>query len=270
MGPLKCSASCCKRPMEAGAAARSECKASPALNKGRPLALSACCAAHTLSAVVAKRRWSGRSRGWPKPARSYSTGNTVRPRPASAAASARAQAQAQGVGIGRAVGIVLQVVEVADLRVAAPQQLHIQLGRNGLQLIGADAQGHAVHAVAPGPEVVRGPVSAGLAPLGQAGKRPLKGVAVGIDQPGQHRPRQQLGAFGHLGHTAAHLAPAAALVDAQQHLLLPAPRQPGLGGPEQPLHAGRQSSTACSRLRSTGVRRSSRWGSSTQGASSAM
>jgi hypothetical protein len=46
-------------------------------------------------------------------------------------------------------------MELADLGVAAGQQLGIQLAGDGLQLLGRDAVGGRVHAVAPAPEVVR-------------------------------------------------------------------------------------------------------------------
>ena len=87
------------------------------------------------------------------------------------------------VGVGRAVFAVLQVMEFTHLGVAALQHFHIQLGCYRLQLRWCDAQGHAIHAVAPGPEVIgiRG------TPFRQAGKGTLEGVAVRIHHAGQHR-----------------------------------------------------------------------------------
>ena len=78
--------------MDLAEAARSEWMARPAFTSGRPLACTVACSRAIKSGVPAKRRWSGRNAGWAKPARSYSTGSTVRPRPASAAASVTAQA----------------------------------------------------------------------------------------------------------------------------------------------------------------------------------
>ena len=87
-------------------------------------------------------------------------------------------AERQRVVIGLAVGLGVQVVEFAHLGVAAFQQFEKQLAGHGAQLLGADAQGHAVHAVTPAPEVVLAAVAA----LGQAGKGALKGVAVAVHQ----------------------------------------------------------------------------------------
>ena len=84
------------RAIDAGAAARSEWIARPALINGRPLARAPSRSASTSSAVVAKRHWSLRSAGCVKPARSYSTGSSVSPRPASCAASASAHKSVSG------------------------------------------------------------------------------------------------------------------------------------------------------------------------------
>ena len=138
-------------------------------------------------------------------------------------------AEGQRIGIGLAIGRVLQVVELADLGVAALQQLKVQLGGDGLQLPGRDAKGHAVHAVAPGPEVI----GLAFAPLGQAGKGALEGMAVGIDQARQDRPVQHQGAGRRLLHTGLHRLPAPVAADAEQHICLPAAGQPGLWRPQQ-------------------------------------
>lgn len=82
------------------------------------------------------------------------------------------------VGIGLTVFLVVQVMELTHLRVAALQQLDIKLGGHGPHLRGRDAQGRAIHAVPPGPEVV----CLGLAPLREAGKGTLECVAMCIHQ----------------------------------------------------------------------------------------
>ena len=136
--------------------------------------------------------------------------------------------------------VVLQVVELTDLGVAALQQLQVKLGRNRAQLRRADAQCHLVHALAPGPEIVR----LGLALFGQPGKGALKGVAVGIDQAGQQRAGQHGGGLGCLADPSLHLGPAAIDTNAQHHLRLPSARQPGAGCPQQPGVSHRAASPA--------------------------
>ena len=124
--------------------------------------------------------------------------------------------QRHRIGVARAVEVVLQIVELADLGVAAAQQLDIELRRDGAQLLGRDAQRDAVHAVAPRPEVVL----ARLAPLGQARHRALEGVAVGIDEGRDHgavEPRADLGR----GDAGADVVPASRCVTGQQHVLVP-------------------------------------------------
>ena len=135
-------------------------------------------------------------------------------------------AQRQRVGIGPAVRVVLQVVEFTDLGVAAAQQFEVQHRGDGLQLIGRDAQGHAVHAVAPRPEVV----GRGLAPLGQPGEGTLEGMAVGIDQAGQQRATQHLRAGRRLRHAGGDGSPTAVWADLQQHVGLPVVLRPGRPG----------------------------------------
>ena len=75
---------------------------------------------------------------------------------------------------------MVQVMEFADLGVAAGQQLGVKPGGNGLELRGRYAQGHGVHAFAPAPEVIA--LRAAL--LGQTGHGALESVAVGVDQAG--------------------------------------------------------------------------------------
>ncbi len=89
--------------MDSAAAARTEWIARPAFNgtsDARPAAatraLNSWLRCQTSRAPAWKRRWSGRNDGAVKPARSYSTGSSVRPMPASAAASASAIDSASG------------------------------------------------------------------------------------------------------------------------------------------------------------------------------
>ena len=123
---------------------------------------------------------------------------------------------------GPCSGGMAQVMELADFGVAAAQQLGIELGRHRPQLGRRDGAGHPVHAVAPAPEIVL----ALLAPLGQAGKGALEGVAVAIDQARQHRPGQDGGAGRRRG-VGLDAGPAAVGTGFQQHGITPATGQPG-------------------------------------------
>ena len=149
-----------------------------------------------------------------------------------------------GIGIGLAAGLVVQVVKLANLGVAAPQQLQIKLGCNGLHLGRADAQRHPVHALAPRPEII----GSRLAPLSHAGKCALERMAVRIDQAGQQRAGQHRRSRRRLGRVGRDFSPVAVRADAQQHLGLPAAGQPGLRRPQQ-VARGVGSLGAAGRLR---------------------
>ena len=142
----------------------------------------------------------------------------------------------QLVLVGRAVLAVVQVVELADLRVAAGQQLGVELCRDGLQLARRDAQRDAVHAIAPGPEVVR----LAVALLGQTDEGALERMAVRVDQTGQHRAVEAPRLRGRLGrgHARPDLDPMPVGIGAQQHVRLPASVQPRQRRMEdRPAHA---------------------------------
>ncbi len=104
--------------------------------------------------------------------------------------------QRRAVGVGPAIDVVVQVVELADRRVAGLEHLDEEIRRNRVEIFRRDRIGHAVHPVAPAPEAV----IRRAAELGQPGKRPLKRVRVQVRHPGQHRP-------GRASH-AGSLAPA--------------------------------------------------------------
>ena len=80
-----------------------------------------------------------------------------------------------------AVGLVVQVVELADGGVAGFQHFRVELHRHGVQRIGIQPAGEAVHQLAPGPEAVG---RIGLV-FGQAGHRALEGVRMGVRDAGQ-------------------------------------------------------------------------------------
>ena len=83
--------------------------------------------------------------------------------------------------VGRAVGRVVQIVELGDGGEARLQHLDIKLRRDRLDLVGLHRQREAIHGLAPGPERVR----AVAAPLGEPGHRALEGVAVQVGERGQ-------------------------------------------------------------------------------------
>ena len=84
------------------------------------------------------------------------------------------------VGIGATIRLVVQVMELADLAVTGFQHFAIQLGGNGIQLLGIDFSGETVHLFAPGPEAV-GRIPAAL---GQTGHGALEGMAVTVGDCG--------------------------------------------------------------------------------------
>jgi hypothetical protein len=177
-----------------GAGARSEWMATPAFTAAGQARCTA--VAHQMvhqSGVLAKRRWSSRSVAWAKPARSYSTGSSVRPMPASATRRLRQRlAHGRGSAAARRCRAMVQVVELADLGVAAAQQFaHTGALATACICSGVMRSATPVHAVAPGPEVVG---IARVAPLGQADKGALERMAVRVHQPGSTGPGSTRGA----------------------------------------------------------------------------
>jgi hypothetical protein len=100
-----------------------------------------------------KRRWRSDSGLPSKPPTMYSTGSSVRRMPVSRAASISACDIAVGIVVGPAVGLVVQVVELAHAGVAGFQHLDVELRGDVAQRLGSDAAGEAVHQFAPGPEL---------------------------------------------------------------------------------------------------------------------
>ena len=81
----------------------------------------------------------------------------------------------------RAVGRVVQVVELARAGVAGFEHLHVQLRGDIAQQLGREARGHRVHRLAPGPERILGIALA----FGHAGHRALEGMRMQIGDAGQ-------------------------------------------------------------------------------------
>lgn len=131
-------------------------------------------------------------------------------------------------------GRIVQIVELAHPGEAALQ--HLQKGQGGdrLDLFRPAAIQKTIHQRPPAPEVVVRPgLAFGAARLGQAGHRPLKGVAVQISQPGQ-------------GHAAALVAGVTrdarldpgdpAIRQSDPNALRPSVRQQGGLKPEAAIH----------------------------------
>ena len=93
------------------------------------------------------------------------------------------------IGIGAAVGLVMEVVKLPDGGIAGLRHLDIGLGGNGLKFIRIHLQRKAVHGVAPGPEEA----IVGARALGQAGDRPLMGMAVDVGHTRQCQATDPLG-----------------------------------------------------------------------------
>lgn len=85
------------------------------------------------------------------------------------------------VGVGLAVGVVVEVVELADAGIARLQHLHEGEGRQCLRLFGRKGEGEAVHHLAPGPEAV--PPRPAL--LGQPGEAALERMAMEVREAGE-------------------------------------------------------------------------------------
>ena len=136
--------------------------------------------------------------------------------------------QLERVGVRRAVGVVLQVVELADLRVAAAQQLDVQLRRDRAQLLRRDAQRDAVHAVAPRPEVVVRTRRA--ARPGRRRRAGTRGCARST-RPGSSRAGEHGGVGRRSRRRASRSTQRPSAPTSQQHAVAPAAGQPGARRP---------------------------------------
>ena len=93
-----------------------------------------------------------------------------------------------GIGVARAVGRIVQVVELADRGEARFQHLDVGQRRDRLDVVGGHPRQEAVHHLAPGPEAV----VLRTMPLGEAGHGALEGMAVHVRHAGQRRRRRFL------------------------------------------------------------------------------
>jgi hypothetical protein len=131
---------------------------------------------------------------------------------------------------------MMQVVELADRRIAGLQHLDVELRRDRLELRRPKPAQKTVHHLAPGPETVV------LRPgaLGQTGHGPLEGVTVQVghtreDGSGGARRGARRGALGDGGQCAV-------LRDFEQDIPRPAFGQQGPGGEQ--LASRHRTSTA--------------------------
>ena len=127
-----------------GGTARSECSAMPTRHTSM---ISSCAGVRAGAGNHPRHARSGAAAPTAAGRRNrrvmYSTGSRVRPMPASRAASTSASDIARRIGIGRAVGLMMQVVEFADLRVAGLEHFDVELRGDRVQLVRTDAAGEA-------------------------------------------------------------------------------------------------------------------------------
>jgi len=102
--------------------------------------------------------------------------------------------------------------------------------RNGAQMLGCDAQRDAVHAVAPGPEVV----GVGFTAFRQAGERALKRVAMGVDEGWKKWSLKDFGVRWWGRDVRGDGGPVSGGGDGQQDVFSPACLEPGAWCPEGP------------------------------------
>jgi len=94
-----------------------------------------------------------------------------------------------GLLVGRPVGAVVDVVELADGRVAGPAARVEALLCHGAHAAGIERLGGGVHRLAPRPEVV--PRRGRVAHFDAAAQMALEGVRVPVDEAGDEQPTGQ-------------------------------------------------------------------------------
>ena len=85
-----------------------------------------------------------------------------------------------GVVVRRAVGLVVEVVELGDPGEARLEHLHVGVGRDRLEVVRGQALDEAIHLLAPGPERI----AFAAAALRQPCHGALEGVAVQVGEAG--------------------------------------------------------------------------------------
>ena len=120
--------------------------------------------------------------------------------------------------IGFAVGLMVQIVELAHGRVTGFQHLDIELCCYRADLLGIQARQELVHDVAPGPEAV---LAAGPGALGQPGHGPLESVTVQVRHARQHRAGQTHGSTRGF-HIRLDRRDGSGVIDTDQYIVGPA------------------------------------------------
>ena len=128
--------------------------------------------------------------------------------------------QLGGIRVRLAGRIVMDVVELADRRVARLRHLDVRLRGDRLERVGVDAIEERVHRLPPGPEaVVASRRPARCAPRARAGTRASAGSASPARAGPRARPRRRAAV------PAATLDDRAVVVDVERHVARPAVRQ---------------------------------------------
>ena len=198
---------------------------------GRPRARMPSRSASTSSAARRrKRRWSSRSAGCGE-AGALVQHRQQRQADAGVVRRHRRAPTTSPAGRRSALpsGVVVQVVELADLRVAAAQQLDVELRRDRAQLLGRDAQRHARTC---GRARTRSRRSLASRRSARPAKARWKAWLCALTRPGSSGPASTRRAGGRRGDAGRDLGPAAVGAGAQQHVVAPAAWQPGARRPE--------------------------------------
>ena len=124
-----------------------------------------------------------------------------------------------GLGVGAPVGVVVQVVELADTGEARLQHLHEGQRGDRLEIVGCEPLDEAVHRVAPGPEIV---APGAARRFGEPRHGALEGVAVEI---GQTRQPDRMARVARLCRRAGLDRGDAPARECHPHLVRPAVRQ---------------------------------------------
>ena len=140
---------------------------------------------------------------------------------ACAAAAMRARHLGR-IGVAGTGGVVVQVVELADGGEARLQHLHVEPGRDRLDIVGRHPRQEAVHHLAPGPEAV----VLRAATLDEARHGALEGVAVHVGHAGHRDAGEALGTGRRrsVGRDGRDVAP----LDRDEHVAAPAGLEEGM------------------------------------------
>ena len=174
-----------------------------------------------LSLSFKNRRWPISGATPPNPLHAYSTGKWVMAIPALPRRRDDAIGHLGGRVVGIAVGLMVQVVELAHCGVAGLQHFHVQLCGDVLGLLGIDAFHEGVHTMAPGPEAVL----VGAPGLGKSGHGTLEGVGMHIGHARDRWSRQAFGIFRWLAYPRRDGTDEAGPVDFQEHVIGPSVAQ---------------------------------------------